>query len=166
MASEGGHATLAGGTPREDAIIAHLRDRFEHVSAERLLSGPGLVNLYEAIASIDRKSRAPRSAAEITAAAVEDSCSICREALDIFCALLGSAAGDAALTFAARGGVYIAGGIVPRIIEYFERSAFRRRFEAKGRFHDYASRIPSSVIIHPEPTFVGLQNLAKQRTPQ
>jgi glucokinase len=166
MASEGGHATLPGSSPREDAIIAHLRERYEHVSAERVLSGGGLVNLYQAIGSIDRLSVMERSAAEITAAALDGICPICRQALDMFCAMLGTIAGNAALTFAARGGVYIAGGIAPRIVDYLANSPFRRRFEAKGRFKAYLSGIPTGVIIHSEPTLVGLQCLARRESRQ
>jgi glucokinase len=85
-----------------------------------------------------------------------------REALDMFCAMLGTIAGNAALTFGARGGVYIAGGIAPRITEYLARSQFRTRFEAKGRFRPYVAAISSSVIVHPEPAFIGLRSLARQ----
>jgi len=160
IATEGGHATMPGTCPREDAIIKHLRGRFGHVSAERVLSGAGLVNLYQAIGSIDGRPTVERSAAEVTTAALDGSCPICREALDAFCAMLGTFAGDTALTFAACGGVYIAGGIAPRIIQYLSGSHFRRRFEAKGRFQPYLAAVPTWVIVHPEPTFVGLQWLA------
>nr|WP_082072972.1 glucokinase [Hyphomicrobium sp. 99] len=163
LESEGGHTTLPGGTSREDAIIAHLRERFNHASAERALSGDGLVNLYEAICSIERLQIKKRSAAEITAAALESTCPISIEALDMFCAMLGTVAGNAALTFAARGGVYVAGGIAPRIVDFLVNSPFRRRFEAKGRFGAYLSRIPTAVIIHSHPSFVGLQCLARQK---
>ena len=161
IASEGGHATLPATCRREDAIIEHLRNRFGHVSIERVLSGDGLVNLYEAIATIDHLSAAPRSAASITAGAIEGICPICREALDLFCAMLGSVAGDVALTFAAKGGVYIGGGIVPRIVEYLRDSQFRKCFESKGRYKSYLANIATSVIIHREPAFLGLRRLAR-----
>ena len=162
VASEGGHATLAGTCRREDKIIEHLRGRFGHVSAERVLSGDGLVNLYQAVGLIDRVSAGARTAAEITAAALDGSCTICRQALDFFCAMLGTFAGSTALTFGARGGVYIAGGIAPRIRAYLAKSEFRARFEAKGRFKSYLAGIPTAVISHPEPAFVGLEWLARQ----
>ena len=80
----------------------------------------------------------------------------------MFCAMLGTVAGNAALTFNARGGVYIGGGIAPRLSNYLARSQFRARFEAKGRFQSYAAAIPSWVIMHPDPAFIGLQRLARQ----
>ncbi len=161
IASEGGHATLPATCRREDAIIEHLRNRFGHVSVERVLSGDGLVNVYEAIAAIDHLSAAQRSAASITAGAVESGCPICREALDLFCATLGSVAGDVALTFAAKGGVFIAGGIAPRIVEYLRDSQFRTRFESKGRSKSYLANIATSVIVCREPAFLGLRRLAR-----
>ncbi len=158
--SEGGHATFPATTPRENAIIEHLRERFGHVSAERVLSGSGLVNLYQAVGSIDRRPTIERTAAEITVAGLDGGCASCREALDLFCAMLGTFTGNAALTFAARGGVYVGGGIAPRIVEHLRRSQFRPRFEAKGRFQPYLAGIPTAVIIHPDATLVGLQRLA------
>ncbi len=161
IASEGGHATLPATCRREDAIIEYLRNRFGHVSVERVLSGDGLVNVYEAIAAIDHLSAAQRSAASITVGAVEGGCPICREALDLFCATLGSVAGDVALTFAAKGGVFIAGGIAPRIVEYLRDSQFRTRFESKGRSKSYLANIATSVIVCREPAFLGLRRLAR-----
>jgi glucokinase len=160
--TEGGHATLPATSQREEAIIAHLRARYGHVSAERALSGNGLVNLYQAIGAVDGRPDIERSAPEITAAALAGTCPICRQALDMFCAMLGTMAGDAALTFAARGGAYIAGGIAPRILDYLAKSQFRQRFEAKGRFAAYLSAVPTWVIVHPEPAFVGLRWLGRQ----
>lgn len=166
VTTEAGHATLPGADAREDAVIAHLRDRFGHVSVERALSGPGLVNLYQSLAAIDHLAAPPRKPSEITDAALRGSCPISREALDMFCAMLGTVAGNAALTFDARGGVYIGGGIAPRISKYLARSQFRARFEAKGRFRAYAAAIPSWVIMHPDPAFVGLQRLAGHEAEQ
>lgn len=162
VTTEAGHATLPGANAREDAVIAHLRERFGHVSVERALSGPGLVNLYQSLAAIDHLAVPPRKPSEITEAALCGSCPTSREAVDMFCAMLGTVAGNAALTFDARGGVYIGGGIAPRIREYLARSQFRARFEAKGRFQAYVAAIPSWVIIHPDPAFIGLQHLAGQ----
>jgi len=159
--SEGGHATLAGGSPREDAVIAHLRSRFGHVSAERALSGPGLENLYRAIAALDGVKVPERNAAGITRAAAAGECAVCRAALDMFCALLGDFAGNVALTFGAGGGIYIAGGIVPRLHEELLRSAFRTRFEGKGRMRAYVEPIPVNVVMHKDPAFVGLKALAQ-----
>jgi len=161
VTTEAGHATLPGADAREDAVIAHLRERFGHVSVERALSGPGLVNLYQALAAIDRLSVPSRKPSEITDAALHGSCRTSRGAVDMFCAMLGTVAGNAALTFEARGGVYIGGGVVPRLSEYLARSQFRARFEAKGRFRAYVAAIPSCVIMYPDPAFIGLQRFAK-----
>jgi glucokinase len=156
VASEGGHATFPATSVREDAILDHLRKRFGHVSAERVLSGPGIENLYHAIAALDQTAVPSRDAAEITNAALQGTCPTSRAALDIFCGMLGSFAGNVALTYGARGGVYIAGGIAPRILDYLAGSEFRRRFEQKGRLHYYLEAIPTEVIVHPAATFLGL----------
>jgi glucokinase len=158
--TEGGHTSLPGETPREDAVIASLRDRFGHASAERALSGPGLENLHAAIAAIDGVTVPDRTAAEITQQALDRSCPVCVAAVDMFCAMLGTVAGNLALMFRARGGVYIAGGIAPRIVDVLARSEFHARFMAKGRFRPYLERIPVAVIVNPDPAFLGLKELA------
>jgi glucokinase len=162
IATEGGHADLPSGSEREDAVIAHMRRRFDHISAERALSGPGLENLYRAIAALDGASIAAREAPEITQLAIDGSCPVSRAALDMFCAMLGAVAGNLALTFGARAGVFIAGGIAPRILDYLRHSAFRARFTAKGRFHRYLDAIPTSVIGNPESVFLGLKDVAER----
>ncbi len=159
VTSEGGHATLAGTCDREDRIIQYLREKFGHASAERAISGSGLENLYQAIAAIDGLTVGTQSAAEITNEALAGNCKIAHEALRTFCAFLGSFAGSLALTFGAKGGVYIAGGISPRILKFLRGSEFRSRFEAKGRFRSYLEAIPSYVIVHPAAAFLGLQSL-------
>ena len=162
IASEGGHATMAATSHREDAIIDYLRRQFGHVSAERVISGGGLENLYRAVVALDGIDAPKRNAAEITKTALDGSCPIARTALDLFCAMLGTIAGNVALMFSARGGVYIAGGIAPRLTEFMARSEFRARFEHKGRFRTYLEAIPSSVIVHPAATFMGLGSIAKR----
>jgi glucokinase len=159
VASEAGHSTLPGTSRHEDDVIELLRRRFGHVSIERAVSGPGLVNLYEALAALDGSAVPKRDGTSITQAALDDSCSISRSALDMFCAMLGTVAGNLALTFCASGGVYIAGGIVPRFPEYVARSGFRARFEAGGRYHGYLHDIPVNVIRRPDATFIGLKAL-------
>jgi glucokinase len=160
ISSEGGHATLAATCEREDRIIGQLRQRFGHVSAERAVSGMGLENIYQAIAALDGVDIPSRSAAEITKSALRSESQVAREALHVFCAFLGSFAGNVALTFGARGGVYVAGGISPRILDFLVRSQFRNRFEAKGRLQSYLETLPSYVITHPAAAFVGLKSLA------
>lgn len=162
LRTEGGHATLPATTEQEGAIIAQLRQRFGHVSIERVLSGDGLVNLYQAMAALDRVAAPPRSAAQVTEAALAGACAASRAALEAFCAMLGTVAGNVALTFGARGGVYLAGGILPRIVPFLAQSEFRARFEAKGRFDAYLRAIPSRVIVHPVPAFLGLTSLMAQ----
>lgn len=157
--SEGGHSTAPSGSAREDAIIEELRQRFGHVSAERVLSGHGLENLYRAIASIDQLTVPERTAAEITRAAIEGSCAISRAALDAFCAMLGDVAGNFALGFGAQGGVFVAGGIISHIRDYLPRTQFRSRFEAKGRMSNYVEPIPVHLILHDDPAFIGLRRL-------
>ena len=162
IATEGGHATMAATSRREDEIIDYLRRQFGHVSAERVVSGSGLENLYRAVAALDGVDVAQRNAAEITTAALNGECRIARAALELFCAMLGTIAGNVALTFGARGGVYIAGGIAPRITDFMARSDFRKHFEHKGRFRMYLEAIPSSVIMHPAATFIGLSAIANR----
>lgn len=143
---EGGHATLPALDSEEAQLIDELRKRFGHVSIERALSGPGLVNLYEAAAAIEHAAVLPLAPADIVDRARQGSDAVCVKALRVFCALLGSVAGNLALTLGARGGVYVAGGIAPRILGELESSAFRQRFEGKGRFGGYLSQIPTYVI--------------------
>jgi glucokinase len=162
VTSEGGHTTLPATCAREDAILDNLRQTFGHVSAERVLSGPGLENLYRSIALVDGRQASPRNAAEITTAALNNTCGISIAAIDMFCAMLGVFAGNMALTFGARGGVYIAGGIVPRFADHLARSQFRKRFEEKGRLGPYLEPIPTHVIMHPAASFIGLRHLSER----
>jgi glucokinase len=159
--SEGGHATLAGRSAREDAVIDFLRRRYGHVSAERVLSGHGLENLYEALASIDAATPSHRRAAEITEAGVAGTCPTSRAALDMFCALLGTVAGNLVLTLGARGGLFLGGGMLRRLPDYVANSVFRARFEDKGRFAGYLKAIPAYLILDEEPAFLGLRALAE-----
>ena len=159
VSGEGGHVTMAPATARESAVLDHMRQRFDHVSAERLLSGPGLVNLYNTLAEIDGVPAVAYTAAQITDPGIGESDPRCRETVGMFCAMLGVAAGNLALTLGARGGVYIAGGIVPKLGGVFAASGFRERFEDKGRLRPYLESIPTCVIDHPLPAFVGLAAL-------
>jgi glucokinase len=151
LEGEGGHVTLAADDAREAEVIRELRAVYGHASAERALSGPGLEALHEALCTLGGIAPVPHlTAAQISAAALGHESpptrAQCVEAVDLFCALLGSVAGNLALTLGARAGVYIGGGIVPRLGDLFTRSAFRERFEAKGRFRAYLEQIPVYVI--------------------
>jgi glucokinase len=165
LASEGGHVTMAAADEREAALLAWLRKRFGHVSAERVLSGPGLVNLYEAVSALAHRTPAYTTPDAVTQRGLDGSCALCREAVESFFAMLGTLAGNLALSVGARGGVYVAGGILPRMKEAFRASAFRSRFEAKGRFQDYVAAIPTYLVIHPQPAFVGLIGLVERSGP-
>jgi glucokinase len=152
---EGGHATLPAFNAREAELIALASKKFPHVSAERLISGPGLELLYEVIAESGGATNEKLPADEISRRGVADSCPICRETMDTFCAMLGTVAADVALVLGARGGVYIGGGIIPRLGDYFATSPFRKRFEEKGRFSSYLAQIPTWVILAPWPGLIG-----------
>ncbi len=159
LSGEGGHVTLAPADDRESEVLARLRQRFGAVSAERALSGPGLVNLYRALSELGGQAPEALSPAEITTAALAGTCPRCREALELFAAFLGTVAGDLALTLGARGGAYVSGGIAPRLADFLDRSAFRRRFEEKGPQRGYLASIPCHLVTHPLPAFLGLAAL-------
>jgi glucokinase len=162
LTGEGGHATMAPATDRESAVLDRMRGHFDHVSAERALSGPGLVNLYNTLAELGRMPAQGYTAAQITDLAVRAADSLCVETTTMFCAMLGTMAGNLALTLGARGGVYIGGGIVPRLGQTFVQSPFRQSFEAKGRFQAYLAAIPTFVVTHPLPAFLGCAALLAQ----
>lgn len=163
-AGEGGHITMSAKTQREFDLFRTLRYKYRHVSAERVCSGKGLVNIYNAIRILDGHEDAPdRTAEQISECAMNDSCVICKEALDKMIGFLGSVAGDLALTLGAYGGIYIAGGIPAKLGEYFFNSRFRTEFEAKGRFDAYLKPISTFLITHPYTAFVGLQNFISHR---
>lgn len=144
---EGGHASLAPADDFESEVLAAVRSRFRHVSAERLLSGIGLPVLHQAVAVVlGQAAGGLRPAEEIVQLGLSREDAVCDRTVDAFCALLGSFAGNVGLMLGARGGVFIGGGIVPRLGERFFESRFRERFEAKGRFQDYLRAIPTALI--------------------
>jgi glucokinase len=143
---EGGHATLSAADDFESALLAAVRREHAHVSAERLLSGIGLPTLHRGVAAVLGASPSTLTAGDIVDGALSGADAVCARTVDTFCALLGSFAGNVALVLGARGGVYIGGGIVPRLGERFFQSAFRERFEAKGRFEAYLQAIPTALI--------------------
>ncbi len=153
---EGGHVTLAATDSRQETVVAFLRQRYGHVSAERVLSGQGLVILYQALCELGGEAALPLTPAEVTGRAGQGSCPVCAEALDLFFQFLGGVAGDLALTLGATGGIYLAGGILPRLLGPLRASRFRDCFTAKGRFRDYLRIIPTRVVVHPQPAFLGL----------
>jgi glucokinase len=163
LAGEGGHATMAPATDRESAVLDRMRSHFDHVSAERVLSGPGLVNLYNTLAQLDGIPAKGYTAAQITDLAIRGEDRLCVDATSMFCAMLGTMAGNLALTLGARGGVFIGGGIVPKLGRTFIESPFRAHFDAKGRLATYLETIPTFVVTHPLPAFLGCAALLAQQ---
>ncbi len=159
VAGEGGHATLAASNDEEAAIIQMLRKRWNHVSAERVLSGAGLVNLYEALCALNGIEPLMLTPADVTKHAMNKSDELSVKAFACFCEFLGGVAGDLALTVGALGGVYIAGGILLRFKDAFAASAFRQRFESKGRFAAMLEKIPTYLILEDSPALIGLANM-------
>ena len=153
LSGEGGHVSFAPGNEEEAEVWRYARKKFGHVSAERLISGMGLELIHEALRQ--ETGGRPQTAAEITASALRGDSPLCGRTLDIFCAALGTAAADLALTLGARGGVYLCGGIIPRVLEYFKTSPFRSRFENKGRFEAYLAAIPVYVVLSEFPGITG-----------
>lgn len=154
LASEGGHVSFSPADERELAVLQFAWREHAHVSAERLVSGPGLELVQRALAARAGAPVEPLDAPQIVARALAGD-ERCRDSVDCFCAMLGTVASNLALTLGALGGVYVGGGIVPRLGEHFDRSPFRARFEAKGRFSAYLERIPTYLITAPHPAFTG-----------
>jgi len=150
LAGEGGHASFAPVSKQEMKILQALWEEYGHVSSERLLSGLGLELIHRALAG--QRLSAP----EITGRALDGSSVACRETVETFCAVLGSVAGNVALTLGATGGMYIGGGIVPRLGRLFTGSRFRERFEGKGRLSPYLARIPTWLITEEYPALRGV----------
>jgi len=164
MAGEGGHISMPAVTHEEQDVVATLRTRFDgHCSAERVLSGPGLVNLYGTLAELAGRSRPPAIAPEDVTNLAKQGDPLARKTLAMFFAMLGTVASNVALMTGARGGVYIAGGIVPRLVEQIGKSEFRQRFEAKGRYGQYLAAVPTFVITAQLPAFRGLRYLLGYR---
>jgi glucokinase len=159
---EGGHQTLAAADEEEARVIELIRDEFGHCSVERALSGPGLVNLYQALGRRAGRGAPTATPHDVTALA-EQGEPLAQKTRAMFFAMLGTVAGNLALTLGALGGVYIAGGIVPKFLDAFTESPFRERFEAKGRYRWYMQRIPTYVITDPLPAFIGLKRLLGYR---
>ncbi|MBI3525474.1 MAG: glucokinase [Betaproteobacteria bacterium] len=155
LGAEGGHASFSPQDERELYLLQYAWKSFDHVSAERLVTGPGIELTYRALCERARKPAASIGAKEITRRGLRKACPICVETLDTFCGMLGTVAANVALTLGAHGGVYIGGSIPPRLGDYFDSSAFRQRFESKGRFSDFLAHIPTYVITSDTATFLG-----------
>ncbi|QYF91856.1 glucokinase [Massilia sp. PAMC28688] len=162
LGSEGGHVNFAPADDREFAILQSAWKEWPHVSNERLISGPGMEIIYRALAERNGVQAAPRTSPEIISGALEENDPLCLEVLECFCLMLGGAAANLAVTLGAFGGIFIGGGIVPRMSELFAKSGFRTRFEAKGRFTDYLAQIPTYVIMTPNPAFYGVATILSE----
>jgi glucokinase len=154
MSSEGGHVTLSAADDFESEILRVVRVEFEHVSAERLLSGLGFPTLHRAVLSVAGAAVETIAAETITQRALEGD-ALCIRTLDTFCAMLGSFAGNVALTLGARGGVFVAGGVAQQLASTLKHSRFRERFEAKGRFSEYLAPIATCLITAPHAALAG-----------
>lgn len=154
LPGEGGHMAFAPCNPLEDRLLAAMHQRLERVSVEHLLSGPGLETLYELLIELGEIDGAPLRAEGITNRATRGN-KKALYCLDLFSAMLGAYAGDLALALGARGGVYIGGGIVPRICDYMAQGPFRERFEAKGRMSHFVRNIPTWIIVAHYPALTG-----------
>jgi glucokinase len=163
LPSEGGHVSFSPADDTDVAILQYAWREFEHVSAERLLSGPGIELIYRALAQHAGMAPERLAAPEISRRALAGQCALCDAALEAFCGMLGTVAGNLAVTLGAQGGVYIGGGIVPRLGERFARSSFRRRFEQKGRFAGYLAQVPTYVITAEYPAFLGLSAILSEK---
>ena len=161
ITGEGGHVDLAATTPEESEVVSILTKTFGHCSAERVLSGSGLVNLYHAKEQLLGKPTSSIEPWEITAGALERD-DQCVAVMKLFFAFLGSAAGNLALILGAHGGVYIGGGIAPKCLDLVADSPLREKFEAKGRFRGYLQRIPTYIITSKTPALTGLQRYLNQ----
>lgn len=155
LQGEGGHVSYGPLNDRESDVFEYIRKRYDHISAETLVSGPGLVLLYESIAQCDGVECAQLSPEQVTYEALNDTNASAEEAVSMFCGILGVMAANLALTLGARGGVFIGGGIVPKLGEYFEASYFRTCFENNSRFRHYLSQIPTFVINSKYPALTG-----------
>ncbi|HVR81017.1 MAG TPA: glucokinase [Luteimonas sp.] len=163
LATEGGHASFAPGTPEEVSILERLSAYYGRVSNERVVSGGGLVNLHRALSEIAGLDPGPLQPADITARAAQGD-RRCMRAIDVFCAVFGAIAGDLVLTLGAWDGVFLSGGMVPRLLPELQHSGFRQRFEGKGRYAPAMAHVPTFAVVHPQPGLLGAAALAADQT--
>jgi len=159
LETEGGHVSFPPGTPEEIDILERLSAQFGRVSNERLICGPGLVNIHRALSEIAGVDPGPMKPADITARAAQGD-RLCMRAVDVFCAVFGAIAGDLVLTTGSWDGVYLTGGLVPKMLTALQHSGFRQRFEHKGRFSATMAAVPTLAVVHPQPGLLGAAALA------
>ncbi len=153
--SEAGHSTFSPNSEREFALLTMLKKHYYRISIERLISGIGIKTIYDTLAEIDGIAIKNFSPADISNLALAGEDLLAVESLNLFCSILGRVAGDHCLHFSAFGGVYIAGGIIPKILPFFLKSDFRKVFENKGRMAEFTGSIATQLIIHKTPALVG-----------
>lgn len=166
LGGEGGHVDFAPTDELETQILSYLFTKYQHVSYEQLLSGLGIEQIYQALKYIENVELPELSAKEISEKALNGQCELCKRSLAKFCQILGSFAGNLSLTLASFGGVYIAGGIVPRFIDFIKASEFRSRFVSKGRFEQFNRNIPTFVITESQPGILGASAYLRQHNQQ
>jgi len=162
VVGEGSHAGFAPESTMQIKVLKQLRRRFERVSIERLISGPGLENIYWALGRIRGHAGADIRAAEIFSRVLAREDELATEAVEMFFEVLGQVAGNLALTLGAHDGVYLAGGIVKRYPDLLRNSAFRSGFENKGRHRALMQRVPTYLILHPQPGLLGASYFARE----
>lgn len=164
LATEAGQAAFAPSSDRELEVLRLLRRKSSHVSNEQLLSGPGLANLHMALSELHGATVSePLSPAAVTQAALDGSDAIAREALDLFCGLMGSVVGDLVLLYGAQGGAFLAGGILPQLKPYLLQSRFVERFLDKGAMRPVLERVPVRLIEHQQLGVLGAASWHLQR---
>ena len=161
LETEGGHVSFPPGTPEELAILDRLSAQFGRVSNERLICGPGLVNIHRALSELAGEDPGPMQPADITARARAGD-PRCMRAVDVFCAVFGAISGDLVLTLGAWDGVFLTGGLVPKMLDELRHSGFRQRFEHKGRFSPTMAHVPSLAVMHPHAGLLGAAAIARQ----
>ena len=159
LEGEGGHVCFAPGNEREMDILRLLSRQYSRVSTERILSGDGINNLFQTLAEIDGVAPPDLSTSSIVERAMSGSDSRCLEVMEIFCGVLGSFAGNLAMTLNPQGGVYIGGGIIPRIAKLLKDSSFRTRFEGKGRLSSFIKNVPTYLILADHTALTGAASL-------
>lgn len=164
LESEGGHTSFPPETPEEIAILERLSTQFGRVSNERLICGPGLVNVHRALSQIAGEDPGPMQPSDITARAADGDVR-CMRTIDICCAVFGAVSGDLVLTLGAWDGVFLSGGLVPRLLTWLQHSGFRARFEHKGRFSPAMARVPTVAVLHPQPGLLGAAAIAREHFP-
>jgi glucokinase len=163
VSTEGGHVGLAPTDAREEAVVTALRARCGRAGTEEALSGRGLANLHAIVADLHGATVPERDAAAVVAAA--PGCAVAAEAVELFLDFTAGFAGDMALAWGARGGVFLAGGILPRLARGLDQARFRARFEAKAPMRDWIAELPLHLVMHDAPAFLGLAALARLTEP-